>query len=207
MNIPSIEKAEILGLLCAEGYHNTSNVTSLDYDKRRKKRYKRTKKLNIIEFTNKNESLLSYFQELMNKEYNYTVNITNTGSCLRIRMNKGKIVNNLLSYTDFGSEKWGVPKIIINGSDDIKIAFIRGFYEGDGGKPDRILQTLRIRMYSKNLKGLEQIKNLLGDLNIESHIYKESKTRKLYTLNIFGKNSLRFLNIIKPKFKFNAGIA
>ena len=201
MNMISIEKSEILGLLCAEGYYNSSTVTYLEYDKRRKKTYKRTKKLNIIEFTNKNKFLLSHFQKLINKEYDYTVNITDTGSCLRIRISKNNIVNDLISYTNFNSEDWKVPKTIINGSDDIKIAFIRGFYEGDGIKSDRILQTLRVRICSKNLKGLKQLEKILKSLDIESHIYNESNKRIFYTLNMFGKNSLKFLNIIKPQFK------
>jgi intein/homing endonuclease len=109
---------------------------------------------------------------------------------------KKKFIYDLLRFTDFSCYKWSVPKQIINGSNGVKAAFIRGVYEGDGTKLQwrRRIPYLEFHMY--NIRGLKQIKELLLSLGIESKLYPYPK------LIIKGhKDVVKFSKIINPKFK------
>jgi hypothetical protein len=65
------EKAEILGLLCAEG--NYRGYISIYFEKNRKRKavYLRECWKEIIEFSNTDISLLNHFVNLLFKEYGY----------------------------------------------------------------------------------------------------------------------------------------
>ena len=161
------EKAEILGLLCAEGTHYKYATEYLEFDRRRNKRYRRRKIVEAIEFSN-NPKLLQYFRKLMDKIYIHIPQChTGKTTARKTVIKKKAVVRDLLWWTKFGWQKWKVPKEIINGSDEEKARFIRGFYEGDGIRPGFVNNSSwRIRIASKNKSGLRQIQKLLLDLNV-----------------------------------------
>ncbi len=190
----STEKAEIIGLLCADGSHFVCYSEYMEWHNIRKKRYFKRRRTERIEFTNKNNGLLIHFRNLVLKVYGEAPKIK--FRFFKVRLIKKKFIYDLLRFTDFSCEKWSTPKEIIKGSNDVKAAFIRGVYEGDGTKLQwrRKVPYLEFHMY--NIKGLKQIKKLLLSLGIHSKLYPYPK------LIIKGqKDVIRFAKLINLKFK------
>ncbi len=195
-------KAEILGLLCAEGTHYIYITKYLEFDKRRNKSYKRQKTVEAIEFANNNPKLLEHFRNLLRETYSYSPKPTGKILRRKIVIKKKVVVQDLLQYTEFGHLKWKIPNEIVNGCSEVKAKFVRGFYEGDGIKPDLVNNGLwRLRIASKNRNGLLQIQELLSHLNIRSGVYFSSRRGEMYELAAFGKNCVNFIRVIKPIFK------
>jgi hypothetical protein len=196
------EKAEIIGFLCAEGCHHNYICKYWNYDKRRKNSYFRIKRHEGIDFGNNNPLLLDRFLCLLRKCYHYERRVTGVPDARRIVIVKMSVFKDLLSFTDYGCLKWRVPKIIINTRNKrIKSAFLRGYYEGDGVRPDLNKNRnliLRARFNSKNLVGLKQVAKLLKDLNIKSNLHFSSKRKKECELCLYGKNARTFINLTKP---------
>lgn len=96
------------------------------------------------------------------------------------------------SIGDFRKDNWRIPKIIKESKKSIKCAFIRGFFDSEGEIDEKIG---RIGATSMNLKGLLEIKELLGSINIRSTIIKRKdprpNTSQKYVLRIHDKNSIR----------------
>ncbi|MEM5793974.1 MAG: LAGLIDADG family homing endonuclease [Candidatus Aenigmatarchaeota archaeon] len=197
----TVEKAELIGLLCADGTHyHYISIYNRFYPKRGKY-YTTISPKEQIEFGNLNIKLLKHFQKLLKIAYNYHPKITGTPKSLKIHISKKNIIKDLLQYTDFGSEKWKVPKEIKEGPFDVKAAFIRGVYEGDGVK----LQTSKygkpyLFFEMKNKPSLEDLKKLLQDIGINARINKNSNG--MTRLIVYGfENITKFKKFIKPKYK------
>ena len=151
------EKAEILGLLCAEGSHYKYPCTYMGWSRNPNKKYKRTQIFEGVNFNNNDKRLLNHFRRLMLKVYDYAPRITGVSKSLRIHIKKKSVVQNLLEFTDFGYAKWQVPKNIQNSNARIKSAFIRGLYEGDGTKLQRTSRNgYFIDFNMKNKEALRQ---------------------------------------------------
>jgi intein/homing endonuclease len=191
MNNLTPEFSEILGLLCAEGHHSVTFSSYWGKDRGRKRFYK-NQKSDHIEFFNKDVKLLTHFQKLLNKEFNYYPSITKHGKiniCIR------DIIRSIINYTELGHLKWRVPENILNSDNSIKIAFLRGYFDGDGTVSNRI------RFFSTNIDGLRQVSKMLNDLDLKhtlpKPILKEGR-KPLYYIQISEKERERFLKIIKP---------
>ncbi|MBT4175002.1 hypothetical protein HOC80_00780 [archaeon] len=191
----SEELAEILGFLCAEGCYVNTKSTYWQYYKNRNKKYLiKNKPQRRIEFGNTNKILLDYFKKLLEIEFDYSPNIGKD----RIRICKGAIVDSIISHTDIGHLKWHVPSKVRKGSQKVKKVFIRGFFEGDGTISNRI------RFFSTNLKGLEQISEMLTELKIQNKLNGPSikvNRKPLYEIYIYQSMRETFLNKIKPLTK------
>ena len=189
------EFAEILGLLCAEGSHIVSYSSYWGKDRGRNRFFKNDKS-ERIEFSNEDKKLLLHYQKLLNIKFNYNPNITKHK---KINICKMSIIREIIKYTQIGHLKWKVPKSIINNpNDDVKISFLRGFFDGDGtaGRSVRIIST--------NKKGLIQICSLLRDLKIGHTLQGpqiREKRKPSYVIYIKEKERERFLNMIKPVSK------
>lgn len=188
------ELAEILGLLCAEGSHIIS-YSSYWVKERGKLRYRKNKKSERIEFYNKDKKLLVHYQELLFKEFGYESKVTKHG---KINIGKLSIIQHIISYTILGHLKWKVPSLIMNSTKRSQIAFIRGYFDGDG------TASGRIRFFSTNELGLKQVSELLKKLKIkhttQDPVLKE-KRKPLYIIQISEKEKERFLNLIQPVSK------
>ncbi|MAF99470.1 MAG: hypothetical protein CMH61_02560 [Nanoarchaeota archaeon] len=190
MNVTK-ELAEILGLLCAEGCHVLSHSSYWGKDKG-KKRYYKNQKSERIEFYNKDEKLLFHYKNLLLKEFDYNPNITKHG---KINICKVLIIRNILCHTALGHLKWQIPKSVTNSDKEIKIAFLRGFFDGDG------TASGCVRMFSTNYPGIKQLSQLLNDLSfkhtIQGPIIKDGR-KPSYIIQISRKEEERFLKGVDP---------
>jgi len=190
----SAEKAEIIGLLCADGSHFVYYSEYMEWHNIRKKRYFKRRRTERIEFTNKNNDLLVHFRNLILKIYGEAPKIK--FKFFKVRLIKKIFINDLLKFTDFGCDKWFIPKEIKNGTKNVKSAFIRGIYEGDGTKLQWRGKQPYLEFHIYNIKGLKQLKKVLFSLGINSKLYSYPK------LIIKGsKDVLKFAKIVKPMFK------
>ena len=101
----SPEKAEILGLLCAEGTHYQYITQYFGFFKNRGKGgkyYLRTQYIEAIEFTNLDDHLLRHFRKLMLRVYKYAPKPTGVKTSIKIRIKKKYVIKDLLKYTDLG---------------------------------------------------------------------------------------------------------
>ncbi|HLC97338.1 MAG TPA: LAGLIDADG family homing endonuclease [Candidatus Nanoarchaeia archaeon] len=190
----SKEFAEILGLLCAEGSHIVS-FSSYWGKERGKLYYRNNKKSERIEFYNKDKKLLHHYADLLCKEFCMKTKVTKFG---KINIGKREIMTKIITQTPLGHMRWRVPKAISLGTKAVKIAFLRGYFDGDG------TAITCPRMFSTNRAGLRQVSQLLSSLNFKHTLqgphYKE-KRKPAYTIQISRKDKERFLNLIRPVSK------
>jgi hypothetical protein len=165
----SCDKAEIIGLLCSEGSFTKSMSRYYVYNRKRNGIYLKNKFTKYIQFANSDYKLLVHFRNLIKREYNYSVNIEKD----RIRICKRFIIKDLLKYSDYGHLKWNVPSQIFGGSVNIKISFLRGYFDGDG------TSSSIARFFSTNKFGLLNVSVLLDNLQVrhtfQGPILKEGK--------------------------------
>lgn len=190
-------KAEILGLLCSEGCYVDTWSKYVVFDKRRSNAYYRCAKRRVVEFSNKNQNLLKRFQKLINFEYGYIPKVYVSGKCTpKIILARKAVVEDLVSYSSFGCERWVVPECILNGSESVKTRFIRGFFDGDG-----TYSMNRIVLYSANRDGLHSIYEMLKDLSISSSFYgpqKRQNKKDMYSIYVKASSRERFIGLMKP---------
>ncbi|MDD5651017.1 MAG: LAGLIDADG family homing endonuclease [Candidatus Nanoarchaeia archaeon] len=163
--ILTIELAEILGYICAEGCDSDYIDNHWGYDKRRGKSYRRSSKRVSITFSNTDEGLKKHFINIFNKVFGYSRHFNKSGNfCI----NRIEVVKYLRDYSLFGSKRWKVPKQIKNANNKIKSAFCRAYFDGDG-----TIETKKkeIRLDSTNENGLKEVKTLLDNLKFNSHFY------------------------------------
>ncbi len=191
----SPELAEILGLLCAEGSHIASYSNYSEKDRKGDHRFRKNKKSERVEFYNKDEKLLCHYQFLLEKEFNYNSKITKHG---KINIGTKEIMRAILNYTLLGHLSWKVPKIISESSREVKLCFLRGYFDGDG------TASGNVRFFSSNYTGLQQISLLLNDLgfkhSMQGPILKENR-KPSYVIQIGRSCQKKFLQTINPVSK------
>ena len=186
------EKAEIIGLLCAEGSYQEYFNSGWEYYRNRKKYYFRNKKRSVyLQFANYDKKLLYHFKKLIMKIYSYNAPI----SFDRVRIFKRDVIKDLLRYTLYGHLRWNVPKEVIKGIRKVKIKFIRGYFDGDGTASNTI------RIFSNNKDALKQVSSLLNSLFIETTfngpIIRKNREPSYY-IYVRRKNQKKFLDLINP---------
>ncbi len=190
----SLELAEILGLLCAEGSHIIS-YSSYKEKNRDKFYYRKNKKSERIEFYNKDTFLLNHYRQLLKKEFGYEANITKHG---KINIGQKQIIENIISQTALGHLNWRVPEAVLSAEEITKLCFLRGYFDGDG------TASGRIRFFSTNLIGLKQVSQLLDNLELkhtmQGPIIKPNR-KPSYVIQISRKEEERFLKMIRPVSK------
>jgi len=187
----SPEFAEIIGLLCAEGCHIYRYENYMEL-KDGKVRFHHNHKSERIEFYNKDIKLLLHFKKLLEKEFDYLPKITRHG---KINICKTKIIKEIIAHTELGHLKWKVPSNIMTAQTNIKISFLRGYFDGDGTISNRV------RMFSTNKRGLMQVSQILEELKVIHTFPKpilKINRKPLYYIQISEKEKKRFLNVIKP---------
>jgi intein/homing endonuclease len=190
----SKEFAEIIGLLCAEGSYVLAYDNYWGKDRGRR-RFLKNKKSERLEFSNKDIKLLSHFQKLLFKEFNYKPNVTKHS---KINICRRDIIRTVLAQTEIGHLKWKVPQLIKTAENSVKIGFLRGFFDGDGTVSNNI------RFFSTNKLALKQISILLSDLEFIHYMPKpqiKPNRKPLYSIQISNKERERFLKMLKPVSK------
>lgn len=104
------------------------------------------------------------------------------------------------SIGDFTKYKWSVPELIKNSSEDIKCAFLSGFFDSEG-EIDK--KSKRVGATSVNLAGLEEIGFLLKNIGIRYTIIgaklRVDRWNRKYILRIHDKKSI---DLFKNKIGF-----
>jgi len=97
----------------------------------------------------------------------------------------------ILKIGNFRGDNWEIPENIKKADNQIKSSFIKGFFDSEGEIDKKIG---RIGAVSINLKGLEEIQDLLSNLKIRSTIIKKKDSRlntsQKYVLRIHDKKSI-----------------
>ncbi len=190
----SSEFAEILGLLCSEGCHSISYSSYWGMD-RGKRRFFKNHKNESIQFYNKDLKLLKHYQMLVYKEFEYKIKITKNN---KLNICKRLIIKKIIDQTPLGHLSWKIPNSVIYGDKNIKIAFLRGYFDGDG------TSSGCARFFSTNKSGLNQVAQLLKNLKIK-HTFQgpiiKAKRKPAYIIQISRKEKEIFLNLINPVSK------
>lgn len=190
----NVNKAEIIGLLCAEGNYYDKRTSYFEYYKDRKKYYyKKNKRCVFIQFGNFDKRLLKRFQILVQKEYNYCPPINKD----RVRICKRDVIKDLLNYSNYGCLLWDVPSEIMS-SEELMCGFLRGYLEGDGSV------KRKIRFSSANINGLKKVKYMLDSLGIKSGFngpYIRKNKEPQYEINIYKESWEGFFVVVRPPFK------
>ncbi|MFH1978241.1 MAG: LAGLIDADG family homing endonuclease [Candidatus Aenigmatarchaeota archaeon] len=171
------EKAYILGVIVGDGWlHKTKNdsyqigLQAIDMDF-------------VYEFIRCFEKVY----ELKPKVTLIEEKTPNWNDKLQARICSKNIFNDIMSYGNVGKYEWTVPKIVFNSPENIKCAFLKGFFDSEGC----VDKSKKIITNSVSL-GLYDIKSLLVSMDIRSNIIKITKVkgnRKMrYDLNITGRS-------------------
>ena len=123
---------------------------------------------------------------------------------LKIRLIKRNVLQDLLKYTEFGCLKWRLPNEIANGNDEVKAAFLRGYFYGDG-----CCSNNEVFFASANETGIKQVSDVLNSLGINhkinSYMPKPPRIRK-WTIGIRKREMVRKFGSLVITNN-NAGIA
>lgn len=205
MNQITPEKAEILGLLCAEGNYRGYIAVYFEKNRKRKAVYLRECWKEIIEFSNTDIPLLKHFVNLLFKEYGYRPKIIKSNNnVFRVCIAKNNVIRNLLKFTDFGCLKWTVPSSILKSNRLVKAAFIRGFFDGDGSVDYVDKKIPRIRFGSSNFEGLIILSKMLKSLDLKHSLngpYFQYNKLSSFELLLRTSSIENFVNIIGSRHK------
>lgn len=111
-----------------------------------------------------------------------------------VRLRSKLVYEDLLGYSTYFSRDWRIKKPLLNASKNIKREFIKAFCD-DEGSVFKQGKVGIIRIYSINLNGLNQIRSMLNEFNIESKISSG-----------YGLKRNVFAILIKDLSKFNKRI-
>ncbi|MBI2667740.1 hypothetical protein HYX17_03125 [Candidatus Woesearchaeota archaeon] len=181
----SLEKAYILGVLCGDGfliYNSNKSVYQIGLSAVDK------------EFVNEFRNSLSQVYRLNPTKEIHIPKISNWNNQSRTRLCSIKACENLLCYGKFGVKKWRVPERIKRADLEIQSQFIKGFFDSEGNVDE---VGKRIRAFSINNNGLEDVKALLNGFGIESKIHsKKNKKPRLpsYTLSVQDRKSIELFD-------------
>jgi intein/homing endonuclease len=196
----SIPKARVLGLLCSDGHYRNYTVRYDEFDKRRNKYYNRIQNKRLIEFTNTNIALLESFQDLLYVLYKYRPNIIRSyQNVFRVCITKQNVIDDIMQDAVLGNNSWQVPRFVLDGSRNEKLAFLQGFFDGDGSVGFLGGKTPRIRIVSTNLTGLRQVKSLLNSTSISSKLngpYKRENRRDSYEILLKSSDIKKFIKYV-----------
>lgn len=135
----------------------------------------KTKSNYYIRYEVKDEDLLEQFEKDLVATYGLPITRglnesgKKPGSFIPFVYARSKLaLEDLHRYCQYSSTKWIVPQQIIQANSEIKKEFLKALFDDEGSvipKPDNC-----VRLYSINLKGLEQIKDLLEEFGIVNRI-------------------------------------
>ena len=131
---------------------------------------------NEIRFFPDHESLIEPYLEAFEKAYNKVPKTLKKKNFYEIRINSKIIVYDLLKLCTFGLNSWTIP---IFSNPKCKIEWLRSMFDSDAyvGKNG-------IRLKTVNKRGLESVKKLLHEFDIEtSIIYAYSSKNKKWNTN------------------------
>ena len=185
-------EARIAAHICGDGWLTTYlEKKSLQIVNGR--RYYQKRKRYQIGYCNTREELLKEFEEDLIKQFNVKPQKLKN----EIRTKSKRIFERISNLGGGNSRNWFISKEIFSSNEEIKIQWIRAFFDDECTFEE---YTGRIRVKSVNKKGLIQIKKLIKILGINSNITGQN-IDKTYYLTINRKNFVFFNEKIKLKHK------
>ena len=182
----SLELARIHAHLCGDGY------TCIWKTKQKGRKF-----IAVTGYCNNNHRLLDKFQRDFSKTF---------GVKMKMRRKKGEVSISSIrihkeirnKFGDFGSKKWRIPPSIKNSSKEIKLEWLKSFFEDEAYCEEKYN---RLKTKSVNLEGLKEIKELLNSLNIFSTLTGPN-CDKSYYLTIPKFNEVKgFSNFVKEPIR------
>lgn len=155
-------------------------------------------------FYNSNTELLSKISEIINDLFGIKPKIRRFGDNFGVRVRSLTLYLFFRLVFEVTNKQvfWNTPMLIRNSQDDIKKAYVTGFFDAEGGCPhfERNIDTKRKNLYvkfvQKNKEPLEFIKEYLDAQGIYTRsVYLE---KNKYVLKISNKSIKAFSNFIKP---------
>jgi hypothetical protein len=121
-------------------------------------------------------SLIKPYMIAFKRTYNKTPSIVKKKNHYIIRINSKVVAHDLLSICSFGLKNWTTPKF---NDKKCKIEWLRSMFDSDS-----YVGNNYIRLKTVNKKGLESVKQLLNEFNIETHrIYFYKPKNKRWSVN------------------------
>jgi len=145
-----------------------------------------------IRFYPDHASLIGPFQSAFIQVYNKPLRLIRHKNFYELRTDSKVIVNDLMSFSEFGISTWKVPGIKDNKS---KKEWVRAFFDAEG-----YVCKSRIRLKTINKSGILAIKKLLNEfgMNTKFYIYKPKNKNwsTNYILDIKPVDFIKFSKII-----------
>jgi len=159
-------KARILGFLAGDGNidirHEKNRVNAKHHD---------------ISFYPDHNSMISPFMESFIYLYLKEPTVKKRKNYFSVRVSSKPACIDLISTVSFGIHKWEVPFNFLD-TKESRIEWVRAFFDCEAS-----VSKYQIQVQSVNENGLEQVKNLLNELGIESRIYKYERKNKNWNTN------------------------
>jgi len=188
----NLRESRIVAHICADGWL-TSYIEKNSLQIVNGRRYHQKRRRYQIGYCNTQEELLKEFEEDIRKQFN----IKPQKKKIEIRTKSKRIFKRISDLGGGNSRGWFISQEVFDSNDNIKIQWIRAFFDDECTFEDK---TGRIRVKSVNKKGLYQIKKLLSDIKIDSNITGPNIDETHY-LTIKKKNLRQFNDKIKLKHK------
>jgi intein/homing endonuclease len=181
--------AWILGVMCGDGsmtkgksgHEITLSTTNINFGK---------------EFINKINKVFG-----LNEKFNSKIYINgNNSEFYQVHVWSKELYNYIKSFGEFGCFSWRVPIKIRDANKNCKCSFLRGLYDSDGSFSTYRKKYNRVRLATKNQKGMADVKKLLEDFGIKINLIKEKSAG--FSLSVYKKDYIKiFLDDIGFSFK------
>jgi intein-encoded DNA endonuclease-like protein len=179
------EKARIIAHLIGDGAHY---ITNHDY---------------VLKYEVIDEELLKSFEFDLIKTYGLKPYLEynksgKTGKLIPfVRLRSKLAFYDLLRYATYFSKDWNIKPLLVNSSNLIRKEFLKALFDDEGSVINQGKKKI-IRLYSINLNGLKQVKDILFDFKIESKIVSGFGSRR----NVYGL-VIKDIDSFRKKVGFN----
>ena len=152
---------------------------------------------------NNNPKIQKRFLFLLETIYGYRIKFYGNPHSMRCTIKRKDVIHDLIKYSKtYNSFEWKLHKSIVDGSEDVKLGFLRGYFDGDGSISLTSKNRYKIRIFSVNLTELKKIEKMISSLGMRTRIYgpylgKSSKTG-IYELTLISQDAINFVNNVKP---------
>ena len=185
------EKSEIIGALLGDKslfgiFRRYGRYKGYDYS-----RYKQ----GIVRISlGKDEEWGHHLSELVFKAYGIRGNIYRDKRQWIFNITSARVVRDLMNWYDsaWNSHSWRVPAETFDSSDQVKRKLLRGYCDADGSPIfNKSRRQPLIKIESVNHKVLLDVNRVFHELGYNTHVWRESKTRKTWGLYITRIGELR----------------
>jgi hypothetical protein len=200
MKEASPELARIVAHICGDGYICTAKQQRSPKELLGHPRINTVRNKWYVRYVNTEPALVKQFKRDVKREFNRRV--------VALKSNEyeisGKWVYELVTRLGAGkSRNWFIAKEFISASDDIKLEWLRALFDDEAYVS---IKQKRIVLNMVNKKGLEQIKKLLNEFNIQSTLngpyrYKNFESYHLLIYHDYIKIFAGLIGFNHPKKK------